>query len=107
MPQYVTHLHEMSRMSAPYKLRKWAMCMIWANNSEFCLLSNFDALKPRITTLRPEWVYAPILVENDISHDCDYHIFCLFVFKMAAGGHLRFYPFKKTLEVNQSPPCRF
>ena len=44
----VTHLHEMSRMSAPYKLRKWAICMIWV------FLSNFDALKPRITILRSE-----------------------------------------------------
>ena len=38
---YVTHLHEKSRMSAPYKLRKWAICKMWANNSDF-FLSNFD-----------------------------------------------------------------
>ena len=48
----VAHLHEMSRMLAPYKLRKWAICMIWTNNSDF--LSNFDVLKPRIIILRPE-----------------------------------------------------
>ena len=55
----MTHLHEMSRMLAPYKLRKWAICMIWANNSEFCFWSNFDALKPRITILRPEMGSTP------------------------------------------------
>ena len=50
----VTHLHDMSRMSAPYNnLRKWAICMIhvWANNSECCFLSNFDTLKHRIIIL--------------------------------------------------------
>ena len=51
---FVTHLLVMSRISALYKLRKWAICMIWANNSEFCFLSNFDALKPRIIILMPE-----------------------------------------------------
>ena len=44
------HLHEMS----PYKLRKWAICMIWANNSEFSFFAKFDALKPRITISSPE-----------------------------------------------------
>ena len=55
----VTHLHEMSRMSAPYKLRKKAICMIWANNSEFCFLSNVDALKPRIIISRPDMGSTP------------------------------------------------
>ena len=55
----MTHLHEMSRMSAAYKLRKCAICMIWANNSEFCFFSEFDALKPRITILRPEMGSTP------------------------------------------------
>ena len=49
----------MSRMSAPYKLRNWAICMIWANIGEFCFLSNFDALKPRIIILRPEMGSTP------------------------------------------------
>ena len=56
---YVTHLHKMSRMSALYQLRKWAICMIWADNSEFCFLSNFDVLKPRITILRSEMGSTP------------------------------------------------
>ena len=47
---FVTHLHEISRMSAPYKLRKWEICMIWANNSKF-------SSKPRIIILRPEMDY--------------------------------------------------
>ena len=51
---YVTHLHKMSRMAAPYKLRKWEICMIWTNNRGFCFLSNFDVLKPRVIILRPE-----------------------------------------------------
>ena len=54
MSVYVTHMHKMSRMSAPYKLRKWAICMIWANNNDFFFLSNFDVLKPSIIILRLE-----------------------------------------------------
>ena len=51
---FVTHLHEMSRVWAPDKLRKWAICMIWVNNVEYCFLSNFNALKLRIIILGPE-----------------------------------------------------
>ena len=64
----MTHLHEMSRMSAPYKLRKREIWVILANNNGF-FLSICDALKPKITILRPE--IGSILVRNDISHDCD------------------------------------
>ena len=56
---FVTHLHELSRISAPYNFKKWAICMIWANIGEFCFLSNFDALKPRISILRPEMGSTP------------------------------------------------
>ena len=61
---FVTHLHEMTM----------AIAIIWANNSKFIFLSNFDALKPRIIILRPE-IYAPIFVRNDRSHDFDDHKF--------------------------------
>ena len=76
--------------------------MMWANNSEFCFFAIFAVLKPRYHFKARNWFYAPILVRNDISHECNYQIFCSFVFKMAAGGHLGFYPLKKTREVNQS-----
>ena len=56
---YVTHLHDISRMSAPYKLRKWAICMIWADNCEFKFLSNFNTLKHRMIILRPEMKSTP------------------------------------------------
>ena len=46
-------------MSALYKLRYWAICIIWANNGKFSFLSNFDALKPRIIILLPEMVSTP------------------------------------------------
>ena len=49
----------MIRMSAPYKLRKWAMSIIWANIGEFVFLSNVDALKPRIIILMPEMGFTP------------------------------------------------
>ena len=63
----VTHLHEMSRMSAPYKLRKWALCMIWDNNSEFCFFVKFWCFKAynyHFFQARNGF-YAPILVRND------------------------------------------
>ena len=55
----MTHLKEMSRMSASYELRKWSRCMVWAKNNEFCILSNFDTLKPGIVILRPEMGSTP------------------------------------------------
>ena len=39
-------------------------------------------------------------------HDCDYQISYLFVFKMAADGHLGFYPFKKNAR-SSTPFCIF
>ena len=104
----VTHLHEMGRMSAPYKLRKWAICMIWANNSEFCFLSNFDALKPGITILRSEMDSTP-----QYKSEMKYHMiviirFFVYLFsKWSLEAILYFTYLKKTLEVSQRPPCRF
>ena len=77
----VTILHEMSRMSAPYKLRKWAIFYLLIMEN-FVFLSNFDdltCLKPAIIILRPEMGITPQYWSEITYHMIvitDYQIFC-------------------------------
>ena len=55
---YVTHRREMTRMSAPYKLRENGRHASYGLNMAI-FLSNFVASKPRINILRPEMGSTP------------------------------------------------